>query len=168
MTRARGVRRRGVMLAENLMAMAILGTTVIAVSEAVVSSQKQAAEAAHALNAVAAAEDLLARAIALPYADPEGTESLGPDDGETLWALFDNIDDYHGHRESAGNLIDASGESITDAFVGFNRSIDIENQTQNIAEFDDPVVGLLVTVTVLDAKGRSWSIQRFVAAPFDP
>lgn len=168
MTRARSVRRRGVMLAENLMAMAILGTTVIAVSEAVVSSQKQAAGAAHALNAVAAAEDLLARALALPYTDPEGTETLGPDDGETLWGLFDNLDDYHGYREPAGSLIDASGQPISDAFDGFNRQIDIETQTQNIAEFDEPVDGLLITVTVFDAKGRSWRIQRYIAAPLDP
>lgn len=156
---------RGFTLPEALIATVVLSVAVLAVTEAVVSGQMQAYDAVHAQRALRVGEQLIERVLSMPYDDPGGALTIGPDAGETNVNLFDNIDDFHGYSEAAGNLIDAAGAALPSEFAGFSRSVTITSGSVTVPGFSAAVDGLTITVTVTDAKGRTWTLTRFVAEP---
>jgi len=158
-------RQQGFTLAEALMASVILTVAVAAVSEAIVSGQMQAYEAMHQQRAVMLVEEMLERVVALPYNDPQGDTTAGPDAGETTFALYDNADDYHGYSEDEGDTTDIADATFGDAYSRFARSVTAAYGDQSVSGFADPITGLTVTVTVTDDTGRTWVGSRFIAAP---
>lgn len=161
------VRRQpaGFTLVEVLMAAATLAFVVAAVSQAVVSGQSQTYDAIRQVRALALAEALIEEILSKPYVDPSnGSTTLGPESGESSRALYDNADDYHGLSETLGNCQDALGAAYPPAYSVFARSVTCAYTTKTAAglgSFD----GLMVTVTVTDDHGRTWSISRFITKP---
>lgn len=152
-------------LVEVLIASAIIAFAVAAISQAVVSAQMQTYEALHDLRGMSLAEALVEEAIALPYADPEGASTPGPESGETTRALFDNVDDFHGFTEAAGTLTDVAGVAYPTTFSQFSRTTTVAYGPLTIAGFTQSLNGATVTVTVTDARGSTWTASRFVPEP---
>lgn len=157
--------QRAFTLVEVLIASAIIAFAVAAISQAVVSAQMQTYEALHDLRGMSLAESLVEEAIALPYADPEGASTPGPESGETTRALFDNVDDFHGFTEATGTLTDVAGVAYPTTFSQFSRTTTVAYGPLTIAGFTQSLNGLTVTVTVTDARGSTWTASRFVPEP---
>ena len=158
-------RQRGISLVEVLIASAVLSFAVAAICQAVVAGQQQTYAALHDLRGMSLAEALVEEVQALPYADPEGIETAGPDAGETGRALFDNADDFHGFTEAAGGVADAGGVAYGAAFAPFSRSVTATYGTVAVAELGGAVSGLTVVVTVTDDRGQTWTATRFMPEP---
>ncbi len=106
MTRLRRKKpRKGFTLMEALLAAVILSMTVSAmVVPFVAGAQNDLAQSRQTL-AVTLAQDLMEEILAKPFSDPDdGAQHPGPDAGESTRADFDNIDDYHGLVEPAGQI----------------------------------------------------------------
>ena len=158
-------RQRGISLVEVLIASAILAFAVVAICQAVVAGQMQTYEALHQLRGMSLAEALVEEIRALPYDDPEGAESAGPDAGETGRDLFDNADDFDGFSETAGNVVDVDGTSYGDAFDPFARAATATYGTVTVNDLSGPVTGLTVAVTVTDDRGMTWTATQFMPEP---
>ena len=157
--------KKGFTLVEALLASAILSFAASAIYMSIAASQTQFRHAAHARRGMKLAEELLQYITVLPYDDPDGASSPGPESGESAPAGFDNIDDYHGYSESAGSLTDVAGNAYPDACQLFSRSVTVQYGSQNISELGGTISGLTVIVTVTNSRGQSWSLSRFVADP---
>ncbi len=162
----RAVPEAGFTLMEAMIAAVVLAVAVVAVSQAIVAGQVQSHHARHIQRATMLAEEAIEWVLALPYDDPGGATSPGPESGETSRETFDNADDYHGFTQSAANLTDLAGEAYPAAFDGFARTITCQYTSITPAGLDT-VTGLLVTVTVTDARGGSWSVTRFIPEPVE-
>lgn len=161
-------RRRGASLTENMIAIAVLGLSVVGVTEAVVSVQMHLEDATVSSRATILAEDLLERVVALPYDDPTGEVTIGPEAGENDWTAFDNIDDYDAYTEEAGSLIDASGRDLDGDYDGFTRSVDVTASSVTVAALGGSIGGLTVTVTVQDPRQSTWTLTHFIPEPVEP
>src|SRR5262245_7814799 len=71
--------RRGLTLAECLVALTILPLAVVGVAFSVTAGQQQSFEALRQERAATLAEALMEEILAKPYADPQGTTTTGPD-----------------------------------------------------------------------------------------
>lgn len=149
-------------LAEVLIASAVLAFVVGALTQAVLSGQMQNYEAILDARGMSLAESMIDEIIVLPYADPEGETTIGPDTGEVARSDFDNVDDYHGFTESAGALADFDSAALPTAYQEFDRSVTVASQSQSIAALGGTVDGVDVTVTVTHQNGRTWTVVRFV------
>ncbi len=158
-------RRQGLTLLEALIAALLLAVVTVAVSQAILASQMQTLDVMHRSRALELAEVLMEEILRLPYDDPDGTSALGPDTGETLRGDFDNVDDFHGFTESAGNVADAAGLTYEESYQVFSRSVSIQSSSTTVPAFVDPIEGLSITVSVQDSLGASWSLQTFCAKP---
>lgn len=163
--RARQRHRRAFTLAEALIASMILGILAAAAAHALYASTRQAYEAALSRMAASLVEDLLDEIVRLPYADPNGTSSPGPEAGESNRTLFDNVDDYHGYAESAGSAVDAAGIAYPSEYAPLARSVSVTATTLEVPGFSTGVVGVTVTVSVTSEGRNLASGTRFVAAP---
>ena len=157
--------RGGFTLVECTAAMLVLSVAVLAVVEAISVAQSHPYEALHTLRAHALAEALADEIIALPYADPQGGTTVGPDSGETGRANFDNCDDFDGFADSAGALADAQAITYSTVYQRFNRSVTASYGTESIAGLGGTTSGLTTTVTVTDDLGRTWVVTRFITEP---
>ena len=157
---------RGFTLPEALLASAVLATVVIAVGQAVVAGQMQGYAGAHDRRAILVAEDLLERVLALPYADPDGLSTSGPEADEAGFQTFDNSDDYDGYAEEAGALLDGAGQPyLVEGYETFRRNVTVTYETINIPGLAAAHPGLMVRVLVEDGSGRGWRLERFVPDP---
>ncbi|MCC6579851.1 MAG: prepilin-type N-terminal cleavage/methylation domain-containing protein [Phycisphaeraceae bacterium] len=156
---------KGFTLLEVLIASAILAIAVAAITQAVVAGQMQTYDALHDLRANSLAEALMEEVLALPYGDPQGVVTPGPDAGEINRSLYDNADDFHGFTEASGALNDAANSLYPAPYQTFSRGVTCAYGTMTVTGFDTPVTGLTVTVTVTDAAGRQWQLTRFVQEP---
>ncbi len=165
-TATAGVRashRAGMTVVESMIAVMILSMTTLAVTYAVVAGHAHVANGEDNIRATHLCQDLMEEVLSLPYNDPQGATGMGPDSGETGRSLYDNIDDYHGHSESAGNLTDPLGQSYPSGYAGFTRSATVATTTRvfpGLATLD----GVNITVTV-QSGGQQWELLRFVAEP---
>lgn len=154
---------RGLTLVECLIASAILALAVVAVSQAIVAGQMQTVDALHRARALELAEALMDEVLRLPYADPDGTG------GEVGRANFDNLEDFDGFSEAPGAVNDAGGTAYDAPFQTFSRSVSVVPANGgsgiSVTGFGNPLPGLLVTVTVHDAAGVTWTVTRFRAQP---
>ncbi len=107
---------------------------------------------------------MLDEVLSKPYRDPEDVGTFGPDGGESGRTQYDNIDDYHGFSESAGELCDQAGERYPDVYQAFGRSVMIESKMVNVSPLGSQT-GLMIEVTVRDAHGKTWTVRRFVPEP---
>ena len=165
MTRT-GHRARGFTLAEALLAAAILSFSVAAIAQAVVAGQMHTYEALHQLRGMTLAEALMEEILAQPWDDPNDTSAPGPEADELNRTLLDNMDDYHGFTEAAGDVADAAGQVYGSKFTRFARSATVAAATKAITELGgDDIDGLSITVTVTDDRGMTWTLTRFVPQP---
>lgn len=149
---------------ECLLASAVLAIAVAALAQTVSIGQKQTQEALRGLRAMELASALMEQICGLPYDDPDGVSTLGPESGETTRSRFDNVDDYHGYTEARGSLADSRGTAYPQSYQEFSRSVTGAAQTLNITGLS-AVTGLSITVTVTDRRGQRWTLTRFVPDP---
>lgn len=157
--------RRGLTLVEAMTAAVVLSVAVIAVSQAMVAGQMQTYDALHRQRAMALADALIEEIVRLPYDDPDGTTTFGPDPGESSRAQFDDINDFHGFSQSAGALTNAAGVLYDPAYQQFSRSVSVSAGSQTVAGLGAAYPGVTVQVTVTDAAGTSWTVTAFVPGP---
>lgn len=162
---ARGHRRHALTLLEGLIASVILTMVVVAVSQAILAGQMQTADALHRTRAVELAEAMMDEILRLPYDDPDGSSNPGPDGGEYARNTYDNLDDYHGFSESAGNLRDVAGMAYETTYDDFARSVAVVAGSETVAGFGPAIAGVLITVTVTDSHTATWSVEHFYPEP---
>ena len=135
---------RGLTLVESIVASAILAVAITAVFSAVASGRAHAEVAADELAATVAAEDLLGRV-------------LGSD--------FDRIDDWDGHEEAAGELVDANGARLAPAMQRVGRRVRIERSEQTVFH-SVGISGRSIVVEIFDRDDRTTgSISRWIPDP---
>ena len=111
------------------MAVVVLGIAAASVLLPFLSGAAVRAEGINRTLAARLASDLLEEIIRLPFHDPGGGASPGPESGETVPTGFDNIDDYHGYSELQGQVKDVDGAvfSVTDSrYANFSRDVTCE------------------------------------------
>jgi len=121
--------RRGFTLAEAMMAVVVLGIAAASLLLPFMSGAAVRAEGINRTLAARLAGDLMEQILRLPFHDPGGGATPGPELGETVPTGFDNIDDYHGYTEIQGQVKDATGAvfSVTDSrYANFSRNVTCE------------------------------------------
>ena len=110
------VRRRGVSLAEALLASTILAVVGATATYPFVAGTQQVTESAKTEEAVALGQALMEEILARPFFE-EGstTPSPGPDAGETDRSLYKSIDDFHGVSESDKVLRNFKNDDAADS-----------------------------------------------------
>jgi len=110
-------RPEGFTLVESLLASVVLAMAITAITVPfTASARNERADGRRTVAAVLASE-LLEEIISKPFDDPDGPSALGPEAGEFNRADFDNIDDYHGYDEPAGQIYDGQGQLAGDALA---------------------------------------------------
>jgi len=114
----------GFTLTESLMGVAILAMSITAITMPFTAgAQNELADARRTL-ATSLAQEMIEEILAKPFNDPEGTSDVGPEADETGRGEFDNVDDYHGYIETAGNITGLDGQAIDDPVAaGLSRGI---------------------------------------------
>ena len=129
MMRAKNIQfRRGMTLMEALLAstMLAMGASAVLLPFSVGAQNEQ--EDARRTLALFLGRELMEEILSKPFADPQGSEAMGPDGGESSRALFDNIDDYNGYQDgygkSIGRIVGINNETIDGAaIVGLQREV---------------------------------------------
>ena len=111
------------------------------------------------------AEEMMEYVLSLPYTDPDGASTPGPEANESTPADFDNVDDFDAYIELAGQVRDVAGVLYPEQYQVFSRSVAVQYGSETVAGFGGPIPGLLVTVTVMDNKGRQFVHTRFMPEP---
>lgn len=114
----------GFTLLESLLAAVVLAGAISAViwPFSVAAQNQQASERRTLASCLA--QELMEEVIAKPFNDPDGPGGLGPEVGETTRADYDNIDDYHGYSEAAGQIRSFDGEVMAgDAGAYLSRNV---------------------------------------------
>lgn len=111
------------LLAAVILAMAIMAITM-PFSTAVISQHQEIRQTI----VTHLAQELMEEILSQPFHDPDGASLPGPEASEVgPRTLYDNVDDYHGLYEPAGQLLDAMGQSIhDDNTYGLSRSVSAE------------------------------------------
>lgn len=162
---ARQNRRAGFTLVEALVATAILAVAVTAVGMALAAGHMESGHSDHSWHGARLAEELMERVLSRPYYDPQGPSAPGPEADETAPAQFDNMDDFHGYVEEAGELTDVSAANHADEYQAFGRQVTVAYGQGSIGAWDFTVAGLTVTVTVTDGNGMVCRLVQFVPQP---
>lgn len=153
----------GFTLLEVLMASVVLSMAVAAISQAVISGQTHAYESLHRMHSAALGQALMEEVTALPYPTIEpGAPGHVAAPGSR--SLYDSMDDFDGYVEATKQLKDQTGRDYDAAYQGFNRKVTVKTKTLSIAPLGD-VPGLEIVVNVIDARGTSWDIVRFMPRP---
>lgn len=145
---------------ETLFAASILAIVSAAISGALSAGRQEAANAQDTVRATMLARALIEEIIRLPYADPQGYTTLGPDSGESSRALFDNVDDYSGYTDGPSNLTSVDGTAYPSDLQGFTRSVSMTAATFTPTGWSPGISGLLVTVTVQKNSATVCQLQR--------
>ncbi len=127
-------RRRGFTLLEVSLAIVIVGTGALAILAAQQAFHRQNDWAQRTGTAMLLANELRELTLTLPRHDPiTGTDTVGPEAGETSIADFDDVDDFAGAVTSgfgAGTVSDppvnALRQSVNE-MAGWSQFIEVEN-----------------------------------------
>lgn len=113
--------RSGVTLIECVLATVILGVSIVAGLSAASGAAATNRASAQRLLASRLADEVLERALALPYSQ-SGSNRIGPDAGETRPAHFNDVDDFDGWTESPPQTIAGTTMAGLD---GWNRTVTV-------------------------------------------
>ncbi len=115
---------KGFTLIEALIAASVLAMAIAAITMPfTVGAQNELADSRRTL-AVSLAQEMMEEILDKPFSDPNGASKPGPEPGETSRSKFDNIDDYDGYVEQAGEIADAFGVVNNEpASVGLSRHV---------------------------------------------
>jgi MSHA pilin protein MshD len=138
---------RGFTAVEALVAATILAILTAAVSGALMAGRAQSKLARDTLSASFLAQSLMDEIMRLPFNDPLGYTTMGPDGSETR-TTFDNVDDYCGYTDGPGTITDLAGNAYPDAYNGFVRIVSMSAVSTSPAGWNRTLTGLLVTVSV--------------------
>src|SRR3954468_21734708 len=94
---------RGFTAVEALIAATILAILTAAVSGALMAGRAQSKLARDTLSASFLAQSMMDEIMRLPFTDPNGYTTIGPDAGETR-TTFNNVDDYSSYTDGPGNV----------------------------------------------------------------
>ena len=124
MMRSRGQLGGGFTLTESLIAATILAMAVTALTMPFTAGARNEQSDARRTTAATLASEMMEEILAKPFSDPDGASVAGPEIGETTRGDFDNIDDYDGYSETAGNITSASGSNLSDSSAhGLSRHV---------------------------------------------
>jgi len=120
--------RRGMTLMEALLAstMLAMGASAVVLPFNVGAQNEQ--EDARRTLALYLGRELMEEIISKPFDDPQGSEAMGPDAGESSRPFFDNIDDYNryedGYDKSISHIVGRNKETIDAlAIEGLQREV---------------------------------------------
>jgi len=158
-------RQGGFTLIESLTAVALLAATVTAITAPFVAGSQNSVEDARQAMAVCLATGMMDEVLSHPFADPDGPSVPGPEAGEVARYGFDNIDDFHGLTEAAGELANPFGTVVTDpAADGLSRSVTVDYVYVAGETGDDPPAFVRVTVKVDHADRTMITLSDLVYA----
>ncbi|MEI8196933.1 MAG: type II secretion system protein [Phycisphaerae bacterium] len=157
-------RRGGFTALETLLAAGILAIVAAAVSGALSAGRMQSRNAQDTVHASMLARALMDEIIRLPYTDPHGYTSLGPDPGENNRTQYDNIKDYHGYTDGPSNVNDPAGNVYPSELQGYTRSVVMTPTSLSPPGWPMGPTGLLITVTV-QKNGTTLATLQRMAVP---
>lgn len=158
----KSMRSRAFSLVEALLASMILAFSAVAVSHALLAGHMQTDAAMQHSRAMDLAGAMMEEVLRLPYGDPDGSSSMGPESGETNRTLYDNVDDYDGFSQSAGAVTDFAGDLYEPTYQDFDSAVTVTTDPQNVAGLGGAINGVTILVTITDSTGTTWTVQRFV------
>lgn len=122
--------RSGFTLAETAIATLLVGMLLIVAARGVGVSIMLQSRTANQSAAGLLAEALMSEILQLPYQEPTGTASFGPESGETgsSRANYDDVDDYHGWLDSPPKYKDGSTMPVSGTW---QRRVTVEWVTLN-------------------------------------
>lgn len=146
------------------MASAILAASITAITMPfTAAAQNEQADGRMSL-ARALAQEMLDEAISRPLWDANSVHP-GPEGGETRWS-FNNIDDYNGYAEAAGNIQNVRGEVCQDAMAaGLSRSVAATYVYVAGQDTSKPPSFIRVDVSVSYRNQLIMKLSRLVYAP---
>ena len=157
---------KGFTLIETIIGIVVLGISFAILTSLIHPLSQQSAEQLHQVKAAALANSVLNEIQNKAFdnnSDMSGgivrcgeatapactlSNALGPDDGETSRALFDDVDDYNGLDYGAGQIENSQG-AVLSTYLGYQMSISVCND----ANYDGSCSGdnssaKLITVTI--------------------
>jgi type II secretory pathway pseudopilin PulG len=143
-----GRKARGFTAIEALFASVLLAILTAAVSGALMAGRQQTKLARDTLNASFLGQSLMDEIMRLPFSDPSGYTTMGPDVNETSRALYNNVDDYSGYTDGPSNLADIAGQAYSTTYQAFKRTVTMSAVSTSPSGWNRTVTGLLVTVSV--------------------
>jgi type II secretory pathway pseudopilin PulG len=163
--------RGGFTAIEALVAAMVLAIMTAAVSGALMAGRAQSKLARDTLSASFLAQSLMDEIMRLPFNDPNGYTTMGPDPTNPTRQTYDNIDDYCGYTDGPGNVPDSNGvlHPITDltgtnaypsVYQGFVRTVSMTAVTNSPTGWGKTLNGLLVTVSVTKDGVELIKLQR--------
>jgi hypothetical protein len=92
----------GLTLMEVVASTMIAGFMTVAALNSLGAATRSATSTGNRAIAVGLADDLMSEILPLPYTDPDGTTTFGPDAGESSGprSAFDDVDDFNGWNQS--------------------------------------------------------------------
>lgn len=155
----------GFTLIEALLAAIILSMAIMAITMPFSAGAESQASDAKRTLAVCLAQDMMEEILSKPYNDPGGVQTPGPEPGETSRSLYDNMDDYNGYTEAAGQIKDSDGKLVTDqASVGLSRTVTATYVYVSGQDHAKPATFLRVTVEVDYRNSPMVTLSRLVFA----
>jgi type II secretory pathway pseudopilin PulG len=152
-----------------LVAAAILAILTAAVSGALMAGRAQTKLARDTLSASFLAQSLMDEIMRLPFSDPAGYTTMGPDGSETR-TTFTNIDDYSSYTDGPGNvadqygayhaIADLAGNAYGDTYQGFTRTVSMTAVSTTPSGWGKTLTGFLVTVSVSRDGAELVKLQR--------
>ncbi len=152
---------------EALIASAILAILTSAVSGALMAGRAQSQLARDTLSASFLAQSMMDEIMRLPFNDPNGYTTMGPNGGQTR-PNFDNISDYSGYTDGPGNVGRGGSALITDlasnayptVYQAFQRTVSMQAVSNTPTGWNRTVTGLLITVSVTRDGKELIKLQR--------
>ncbi len=153
--------RRGFTLVEALLASAVLAMAITGiVMPFTIGAQNEMVDARRTL-ALDLAEELMEEILSRPFNDPDGPSNPGPESGEVDRDEFDNIDDYHGFSEGAGQIKNIDGEVVSgSAAMGLSRQASVAYVYVSGQDMSDPPTFVKIVVAVKYRQDTIISLTR--------
>jgi type II secretory pathway pseudopilin PulG len=145
---------------EALIATAILAIVTAAVSGALAAGRAQSRLARDTLAASFLAESLMDEIMRLPFNDPLGYTTMGPDPGENTRSQYDNIDDYCGYTDGPSNITDIAGNVYGADYQYFTRAVSMQAVSSSPTGWGQTATGLLITISVSRDGQQLIKLQR--------
>jgi len=146
--RSRAIAANGFTLAEILVAVVIIGIAIAALVGANGAFTQVNGAAVDLSTAEFLIEEIRELTTALPVIDPDtGTDTFGPESGETTVADYDDLDDF----DNAGFCppVDVTGDPLTD-FGSFTQQITVEYvKPSSLEELEDNPPSDFIRITVV-------------------
>jgi hypothetical protein len=159
--------RCGFTLIEGMMASVVLAAVTLAVLAAFTAAAQNGEAADESMMAAELARQLLDEIAAKPVLDPNNVvQMLGPDAGENGRAQFDNVDDYHGYRDSTKKLYGLDNVAVMDLPYEYKRSVTVEFRRPpgtTTARASADFVVVTVKVQVKSGPNGEYTFQRLFA-----